>query len=199
MRPITTISTGHDIDLAWPDLTHMGIEQAAHALSQINRFTGHTTRALSVAEHSLMVCDILQRHFQQTNPAVLLAGLLHDVHEALTGDVITPMKALLGGDWMVAENRIQRQVLKHFGVWTAYSTNFLLIGQADKHALSAEREQLLPLGQTWPVQISYPALFWCVYPTSPSKTADDWRAAFIARFHELRSQIDAIHQLTNQE
>lgn len=34
------------------------INEIAHALSMINRFTGHTTRPYSVAEHSLLVAQM---------------------------------------------------------------------------------------------------------------------------------------------
>jgi len=199
MRPLTTLSSGHDIDLYWPDLSPLGIEQVAHSLAHINRFSGHALRAISVAEHSLMVCEILDRHLQVRSPSVLLAGLMHDAHECLTGDVTSPMKALLGEEWKAAELRIQRQVLKHFECWTAFSSNHLLITEADRHALSAEREQLMPLGQTWPVQITHPAPTWCVYPLTPSLTADDWREAFTARFTELQTAREAQNDLINHK
>ena len=74
----------------------------AHALAQINRYNGHAKRPYSVAEHSMFVCEIvkgmgLDCHAQR-------AALMHDAHEAFTGDVATPIKAALGVDWLAFEN-----------------------------------------------------------------------------------------------
>lgn len=70
------------------------IEAIAHSLAQINRF-GHASRPYSVAEHSLLVCEIVKSmgldcHAQR-------AALMHDAHEAFTGDVATPHQSRAGG------------------------------------------------------------------------------------------------------
>jgi len=58
-------------------------------LSQINRWSGHTNRPYSVAEHSLFVAALL--------PADLVAAaLLHDAGEAITGDIARPWLELIG-------------------------------------------------------------------------------------------------------
>lgn len=69
----------------WPDI--------AAGLAKICRFSGHTTAFYSVAQHCCLVADTLP-------PWQRLHGLLHDAHEAVLGDVTTPVKNalwLLGG------------------------------------------------------------------------------------------------------
>jgi len=61
------------------------VEDIAHHLSLICRFTGACREFYSVAEHSLRVSYILPEKLK-------LAGLLHDAHEAYTGDLNRPMK-----------------------------------------------------------------------------------------------------------
>lgn len=67
------------------------LEDIAHALGQLCRFTGHTRSFLSVAEHSVTVSHLLKPF----GPAAELAGLLHDAAEAYIGDVNNPLKVAL--------------------------------------------------------------------------------------------------------
>jgi hypothetical protein len=61
------------------------IQDIAHALSLLNRFTGHTTRPYSVAEHSVRVSWLCR-------PENALWGLLHDASEAYLADIARPVK-----------------------------------------------------------------------------------------------------------
>ena len=92
-----TTATGRDFPLAGLPTLMQGaqpcIEDIAHALAQINRFTGHAARPYSVAEHSLLVCDIVRA--KGLNAHAQLLALLHDAHEAYCGDVASPTKSLL--------------------------------------------------------------------------------------------------------
>lgn len=67
----------------------MTIEQLADTLAKINRFCGRSPTAISVAKHSVIVMLLLPRH--RTNAAQKLA-LMHDAHEAYSGDVPKPVK-----------------------------------------------------------------------------------------------------------
>lgn len=63
----------------------------AHALSLLNRFTGHIPYPYSVAEHSTLAAKLWGR-----TPIERLAILLHDAHEAFMGDIASPVKAAIG-------------------------------------------------------------------------------------------------------
>jgi hypothetical protein len=181
-------ASGQTIDLRLIDPEKIHIEDVAYSLSNIHRFNGHAHRQVSVAEHSLVVCDVLSREFKIKSPAVLMAGLLHDAHEYLTGDLSQPMKQLIGEPWRVEEDRIQKITLLHFGVWTAFCTSKKLIHDADMYALTGERVQLMTTPEDhalWPCQITHPALAWLKYPADGQFTAADWQRAFIDKFDEL--------------
>ncbi len=70
------------------------VRDIAHALSQRARWSGHTREFWSVAEHSLLVADILEG-WDNSDPDLLLWGLLHDAAEAYLPDVATPIKGLV--------------------------------------------------------------------------------------------------------
>lgn len=169
------------------------IQDVAYSLSNINRFNGHALRNVSVAEHSLMVCAIAEKHLNLCSPSGLLAALLHDAHEYLTGDLSQPMKQLIGPAWDATEERIQAQVLARFGVLAAFRNHRGTIKAADLMALTAERQQLMfDDGVTWPCEVTHPAPDWVRYGgDSAAFSADEWRLAFITRFNELNT---ALHQ-----
>lgn len=85
MHEMITVS-GKRINLLNPDLSLIDIEDIAHHLSLINRYTGATPAPYSVAQHSVYVAEYSK----------CLGGLLHDAHEAYIGDVILPVKEALG-------------------------------------------------------------------------------------------------------
>lgn len=168
-----------------PELIH--ISDIAHSLAHTNRFTGHTLRPISVAEHSLMVAEICERHFQVRCPAALLAALLHDAHEAYVGDVTSPVKQVLGDEWKALETRMQRTVLLKFGVLSAFNSNHIDIRNADLHALTSEREQLMhPDGDWWDCQATHPAIDWVQYGPQGAFAPTEWAQLFTDRFEELQ-------------
>jgi hypothetical protein len=69
---------------------HIYIEDIAKSLSQLCRFTGHTSLFYSVAQHSLLVSEKMP-----TSAEGKLVGLLHDAAEAYTNDLPSPLKAYL--------------------------------------------------------------------------------------------------------
>lgn len=66
------------------------VKDIAHSLARVNRFTGHTHAALSVARHSVFVSKLLDFH-----PLAAMYGLAHDVHESVTNDISYPVKKYL--------------------------------------------------------------------------------------------------------
>lgn len=63
-------------------------EVIAHSLALQCRYGGHCPRFLSVAEHSLLVAEVVARE----HPELALAALLHDAAEAYVGDWPSPLK-----------------------------------------------------------------------------------------------------------
>ena len=72
------------------------IEDIAHALSQICRFTGHTKCHYSVAEHCVRVSWLAETKYGKPYAK---EGLLHDASEAYMNDLNGPLKRLIEGDY----------------------------------------------------------------------------------------------------
>jgi hypothetical protein len=107
------------------------IEEIAHALSNLCRFTGHGNKFYSVAEHSVLVSNIVPEEFA-------LEALLHDATEAFVGDVASPLKALLP-DYKVIEKNIYKCIANTFGIPMVMSKE---VHEADNLAYWIERSQL---------------------------------------------------------
>lgn len=103
--------TGRKFSLTNPQPEDIRIEDIAHALSLLCRFTGHTKEFYSVAQHSISVC-------QMANPENKLWGLLHDASEAYTGDLNRQIKSIpeIAAIWKPFEDQIQRAIAAHFNL-----------------------------------------------------------------------------------
>ncbi len=109
----------------------------AHALANKCRFTGHTRRFYSVAEHSLLVARAFSR---SASPTERLWALLHDAAEAYLPDVARPIKADLIG-FQEIEDRVLRCVAQAFELpWPMPPS----IAAVDLRALKTEAEALMP-------------------------------------------------------
>lgn len=109
------------------------LEDIAVALSNLNRFGGHTRWPYSVGQHSILVAN----HCLRTEA---LAGLLHDATEAYLVDVPRPIKRHLGG-YVEIESRLATVIGERFGV----SLNPLSadVHRCDEEALATEKRDLL--------------------------------------------------------
>lgn len=84
------------------------VEDIAHALSMKCRFSGHSTRFYSVAEHSVLVSQNVPEEYA-------LWGLLHDAAEAYSADVPRPLKRFMK-EWAPIESNIMRAICERFGL-----------------------------------------------------------------------------------
>jgi uncharacterized protein len=185
-------ASGTEVNLAYITGHEISVGDIAAQLSRIRRFTGAPKRSISVAEHSLRVCDVVERHHGCTSPSGLLAALMHDAHEYLTGDLSSPMKQLIGEAWDVVELDVQQRVLQHFGLLTAYRTHQHLIKPADLMVLTAEKQQCMPESfRTWPCEIFHPAPDWLIY--GPEMPDSHWEAEFLARYQDLANKLTEQH------
>jgi hypothetical protein len=108
------------------------IEDIAHALSQICRFGGHTSQFFSVAQHSVLVSEIVP-------PALALQGLLHDATEAYCGDMVRPLKVGLPS-YEAVEDKIWQAIAKRYDLPVKLSK---VIKWADNTLLMTERRDIL--------------------------------------------------------
>lgn len=159
--------------------------EIAHSLATINRYTGHALRPISVAEHSLLVADILEQGMGLGVHAQL-AGLLHDAHEVATGDMATPVKGMVGPAWASFEREWEHAFHKAFGLCAAMASYGPAIKRADLIALATERRDLMhPGGPPWPSLAGIEPLAGVNLRSRDSFTWQDWRTAFEDRYAEL--------------
>lgn len=167
------------------------IEDIAHHLALINRFTGATVRPYSVAEHSLLVAEILERA-NVTNPMALRAALLHDAHEAITGDIASPLKCYLGNSYRIVEQGVVYAIEQHFGIAKAARQHAIVIKHADLVALATERRDLMPQHEAeWDILRGIEPVDWIDLNDRDGLAWTDWRLAFLVRHAELAAQCDA--------
>jgi uncharacterized protein len=86
------------------------IEDIAHALSNICRFTGHCREFYSVGNHSFSVS-------MKVSIKNALWGLLHDASEAYLYDISRPVKASAAfAGYRKIESRLQSVIVKKYGL-----------------------------------------------------------------------------------
>jgi len=144
-----TIS-GRTIDLLHPEKTEVILSDCCHAMGKICRYGGHATRHYSVAEHSLLVGQILSEW--GSGPEVVLAGYLHDAHEGIIGiDMPWPWKLVLGEAWAVHERAWEAHVRQSLGVAHVFADEQLArqIKRADMIALATEKAAGIPHPGEW--------------------------------------------------
>ena len=183
---------GRRFDLASPTPSMVHIEDIAWHLSLINRFAGATARPYSVAEHCLLVTEILERSVTGIDAMCLRAALLHDAAEAYTNDLSTPMKHHIGQAWAEAERPIVAAVEQHFGIEAAARTHAIAIHYADLVALATERRDLIiEHADEWPRLNGVEPVDWIDLNDRDGMDWTDWRLAYLAKHEEVCALIEA--------
>lgn len=110
--------SGRRLDLIDPSPLDIEIADIAHGLARVARWNGQTVgaHAYSVAQHTLLVDDIAAVTAPDIGGAGRLAVMLHDAPEYVIGDLISPFKALLGGDYRAVEQRLLAAIHVRFGL-----------------------------------------------------------------------------------
>jgi uncharacterized protein len=125
--------SGRRLDLLEPSPLDIEIEDIAHGLARVARWNGQTSgsHAFSVAQHSLAVLAIFEHFSPNAAPSQRLTVLLHDAPEYVIGDMISPFKAIVGGDYKDVEARLQAAIHLRFGL---PATTPLVLKDKIKHA-----------------------------------------------------------------
>lgn len=177
--------SGRRLDLLDPSPLDVEIEDIAHGLSRVARWNGQTAGAwaFSVAQHSLLVEALAA----QARPGLLgtwrLAALLHDGPEYVMGDLISPFKAAVGGDYRDLEAGLRRAIHLRFGLpATLGDAAEAAIKRADREAAWVEAVALAGFSEA-------EADRFFLRPAQPPPLAplppDEAKAAFLARAAEL--------------
>ena len=137
--------SGRRLDLIDPSPVDIEIEDIAHGLSRVARWNGQTTgeEAVSVAQHSLIVEELLVHATPGIAARWRLAALLHDAAEYVIGDMISPFKAALGLNYQDFEDRLTHAIHIRFGLPAVIPAEIkTLIKAADRSCAYFEATQL---------------------------------------------------------
>lgn len=108
------------------------IEDVAHALAHQCRYSGHTERFYSVAQHSVLCAIMAPEEHRKW-------ALLHDAGEAYLVDIPRPIKKMIPGIYAL-EQQIDRAVALRFNLpWPRPE----IIQEIDDRMLATEATQLL--------------------------------------------------------
>lgn len=110
--------SGRRLDLLDPSPLDVELEDIAHGLARVARWNGQTSgdNAFSVAQHSLVVEQLLGQLMERPSREELLYALLHDAPEYVIGDMISPFKAVLGGEYKDVETRLEAAIHLRVGL-----------------------------------------------------------------------------------
>jgi len=129
-----------------PRVEDVDIVDIAHSLSLKCRFTGHSLRFYSVAEHCINVRGLVRME-DNPGPQVLEWALLHDAAEAYLPDVAAPIKRTDEfAFFRVAEERLLTVIANRFGLYLPIPS---VVEEADHLMLDIERKQVMTEGPAW--------------------------------------------------
>ena len=147
---IMTLRHGQRFDLARPDPALIDFGDIATALSRQCRFNGHGRLFYSVAEHSVLVSQLVIHVASEADqPRLGLLGLLHDAHEAYLGDITRPVQACFAQDNPAFADRrhqisigLDAVIYAKAGILNPTATEAKIIHRADNAVLEIEQERL---------------------------------------------------------
>jgi len=143
--------SGRRLDLLDPSPLDIEIADIAHGLARVARWNGQTRGAhiFSVAQHTLLVEAVMREQRPRVDVSVRLAALLHDAPEYVIGDMISPFKAVLGGDYKAVEKRLLSAIHIRFGLPPVLGAEIARqIKEADRGAAYLEATELAGFAQT---------------------------------------------------
>jgi uncharacterized protein len=110
--------SGRRLDLIDPSPLDIEIADIAHGLARVARWNGQTKGAeiFSVAQHCLLVEALVGALAPGADAKARLFALLHDAPEYVIGDMISPFKAVIGGDYKSIERRLLSAIHRRFGL-----------------------------------------------------------------------------------
>jgi len=169
--PTIMLASGRRFDLLDPASSQFEVEDIAHGLAHICRYAGQCRTFYSVAEHSMLVSEVVENF--------ALEALMHDAAEAFIGDITRPLKQLLP-DYKVIEADIERVIADRFGL---VSEAKKVVKEADLQVLAAEQCQVMAPGcADWAEEAGIEPAAVIIRGMLPEEA----KTKFLARYHELR-------------
>jgi uncharacterized protein len=163
-----------------PDPEQFDIEDIARALGNLCRFGGHCRAFYSVAQHSVIVSELVEQRGGDAED--VFAALMHDAAEAYLGDMPHPLKhrSALGAAFKEAERELEAAIEAHFAI----KADVPEIKRADRALLATERRAFSAERWRWPELEGIEALDIELTAMGPEEAT----RAFLERYAELQQR-----------
>lgn len=176
-------SAGAEFKPMDPKAEDVYIQDIAHALSNQCRFGGHTSSFYSVAQHSVLVMEIVDK--LDGTLGQQFAALMHDAAEAYLVDLPTPIKKQMAG-YAVAEIRVLAAISSRLGFRLEHDP---LVKKADLIALATEARDLMPPHSIWDQLPEKP-----VAPTLVPWPPGEGSKHFMDSFRRINAELKVQHE-----
>jgi len=188
-RTFGRMLSGRRLHLLDPSPLDLDISDLLIGISRVNRWCGQTIGEVgfNVAQHSCVVERILVEIVWPAAPwGARRWALAHDLAEGVYGDVVTPVKAVLGATYRELEHRLERALILALGLgpdvpgeWrkaVKRADRIAAVTEAVRLAGWAEREARLMVGQ------GYRGRLWTgdLEPWPEQAARAEWKARFRA-------------------
>jgi uncharacterized protein len=163
-----------------PDPDQLDAGDIARALANQCRFGGHSRVFYSVAQHSVIVSELVEQRGGDAED--VFAALMHDASEAYLGDMPHPIKhrSSLGAAFKAAEDHLEAALRERFGI----KAHVPEIKRADRALLATERRAFSGEGWHWPELEGVEPLELELTALAPDEAAQ----AFAQRYAELAAR-----------
>ena len=160
-----------------PDPEQLDIGDITRALANVCRFGGHCRSFYSVAQHSVIVSELVEQRGGDVED--VFAALMHDATEAYLGDMPHPIKhrSPLGAAFKAAEDHLEQVIAERFDI----KPDVPEIKPADRALLATERLAFSAENWHWPELDGVEPLTLELTAWSPDEAAEK----FAARYAEL--------------
>jgi hypothetical protein len=160
-----------------PDPSQLDAGDIARALANQCRFGGHSRVFYSVAQHSVIVSQLVERRGGDVED--VFAALMHDATEAYLGDMPHPLKhrSPLGAAFKEAEDHLERAIRERFRI----KPDVPEIKRVDRALLATERRAFSAEDWHWPELEGVEPLDLELTAWTPDEAAQ----AFAQRYAEL--------------
>lgn len=138
--------SGQKVIFPFPEPESIKIQDIAHGLSQICRFSGQCSHFYSVAQHSLNMA--IELHKRGCGPRLQLLGLIHDATEAYVGDIPSPIKQLIPA-YQEIEKRLQKAIWTGLHITPPVQWEKDIIKRTDELLLGYEAQNLMVCRDSW--------------------------------------------------
>jgi 5'-deoxynucleotidase YfbR-like HD superfamily hydrolase len=163
-----------------PDPAQLDPGDIARALANVCRFGGHCRPFYSVAQHSVIVSELVEARGGDVED--VFAALMHDATEAYLGDMPHPIKhrSPLGAAFREAEAALEAVLRERFSI----KADVPEIKRVDRALLATERRTVSGESWDWPELEGVEALDLELVAWTP----DEAERAFTARFEQLQAR-----------